>query len=96
MQFAKRYCDIGVYKKFENEEGEEDIEKIEDESFNTIENDFIIALKPHENDRLPKGSVKCEVDGKNYTMKYTIQSIVCEASCHPVTFGSFESCHPVN
>ena len=64
MQFAKRYCD--VYKKIENDEGEEDIEIIEDESLNTIENDFIIALEPHKRERLPRGSVRCEVDGKSY------------------------------
>ena len=67
MQFVKRYSD--VYKKVENEEGEEDIEIVEDESLNNIENDFIIALEPYKRERLPKGTVVCEVDGKTYPMK---------------------------
>ena len=97
MQFAKRFCD--VYKKVENEEGEEEIEKIEDESLNTIENDFIIALEPHKRDRLPRGSVVCEVDGKNYTMKkrkprvVRLHKLKMETEPHQHFFAELELYH---
>ena len=97
MQFAKRYCD--VYKKLEDEEGEEDIEIIEDESLNTIENDFIIALEPHKRERLPRGSVRCEVDGKSYTMKKRKPQVIrlhkwkMETEPHQYFFAELELYH---
>ena len=98
MQFVKRYCDIGVHKKLENEEGEEDIEMIEDADLNNIENDFIIALEPHKRDRLPP-SVVCEVDGKNYYMKRRKPQVIrlhkwkMETESHQYFFAELELYH---
>ena len=98
MQFVKRYCDIGVHKKLENEEGEEDIEMIEDADLNNIENDFIIALEPHKRDRLPS-SVVCEVDGKNYYMKRRKPQVIrlhkwkMETESHQYFFAELELYH---
>ena len=97
MQFVKRYCD--VYKKIENDEDEENIEIVEDESLNTIENDFIIALEPHKRERLPKGTVVCEVDDKNYTMKKRKPQVIrlhkwkMETEPHQYFFAELELYH---
>ena len=97
MQFVKRYCSIQVYKKLEEEEGEEEIEMIKDAD-NSIENDFIIALEPHKRDRLPR-SVVCEVDGKNLYMKKRKPQVIrlhkwkMETEPHQYFFAELELYH---
>ena len=98
MQFVKRYCSIQVFKKLEEEDGDVDIEIVEDEVLNNIENDFIIALEPNKRDRLPR-SVVCEVDGENFYMKRRKPQVIrlhkwkMETEPHNYFFAELELYH---